>query len=51
MTIVLLGLFAIACILIGVGIEAWLGGAHTSSLEHDCFMLEIELERLKREGH
>jgi len=46
--IVLVAVLAVGCILVGMGIEAWLGGAHTGSLEHEVWMLELEIQRLKR---
>jgi hypothetical protein len=48
--IALIAILGVACFLVGMGIEAWLGGAHTGSLEHEVFLLEIENARLKREG-
>lgn len=48
MTYVALVLVGLGCFVAGVGFEAFFAGRHTGALEHDCFQLEIEVERLKR---
>lgn len=50
MIYVLLGIVGLGCFVVGVGFEAFFAGRHTEALEHDLFLSEIEVERLKRGG-